>query len=122
MQLFKKEVLPIRTILISAFGTIKSVREAFVNDAVDFIEKPYDPAALVDVVKLAFINLPVSRNNLNLLTSREKEVHEMLIKGLHAKEIAKLLGNSSRTVESHKAHIFEKLNVKSTLELLANAG
>jgi DNA-binding NarL/FixJ family response regulator len=56
-----------------------------------------------------------------LLTPREEEIRSLLLKGLQAKEIASQLGISPRTVEAHKGRIFEKLKVKSTLELVVQA-
>ncbi len=121
LQIIKNEKLPMKTILISAFGTPKFVREAFISDAFDFIEKPYNPNELIEVVERAFANFPERSLTEGLLTKREEEIRTLLLKGLHSKEIAKKLGISPRTVETHKSKIFEKLKINSTLELLANS-
>ena len=54
---------------------------------------------------------------LNDLSDREMTVLRHVVAGLHNKEIAELLGNSSRTVEIHRANMFEKMGVKSAIEL-----
>jgi DNA-binding NarL/FixJ family response regulator len=58
------------------------------------------------------------RQKLARLTSREREVLEHAVRGLHAKEIAAALGISSRTVEVHKTRIMEKLEVRNIAELV----
>jgi FixJ family two-component response regulator len=121
LQIIKNERLLIKTILISAFSTPKFVRDAFISDAFDFIEKPYNPNELIEVVRRAFANFPPNSLNEGVLTKREEEIRTLLLKGMHAKEIAIKLDISKRTVETHKARIFEKLKINSTLELLANS-
>ena len=55
------------------------------------------------------------------LTPREKEVLRLIAKGMANKEISAALGVSSRTVESHRAHILAKLKLKSAAELVRYA-
>jgi two-component system response regulator NreC len=55
------------------------------------------------------------------LSQRELEVVELLAKGLCSKEIATILGINFNTVESHKEHIKEKMNVKTVVEIVVNA-
>ena len=55
------------------------------------------------------------------LSQREFEVVELLAKGLCSKEIATILGINFNTVESHKEHIKEKMNVKTVVEIVVNA-
>ncbi len=52
------------------------------------------------------------------LTDREREVMELVVKGLSSKAIAKSLGISYRTVEVHRSHILEKLGVRTVPELI----
>lgn len=51
------------------------------------------------------------------LTSREISILSLMLNGYTNKEIATKLGNSSRTIEIHRASIFEKMNVKNAIEL-----
>lgn len=57
----------------------------------------------------------------NELTSREKEVIEMLCKGLSVKDIAEAFCVSSRTIDNHKANIMRKLGFHNTVELVKYA-
>lgn len=52
------------------------------------------------------------------LTSRQREVLQLLAEGKSAKEIAKILHISTRTVEFHKYHIMEELGIKTSAELV----
>ena len=51
------------------------------------------------------------------LTDREREVLQLLAEGQTAKEIAGALGVSAKTVDSHRHHVMEKLQVESVAEL-----
>ncbi len=52
------------------------------------------------------------------LTSRQREVLQLLAEGKSAKEVAKILHISTRTVEFHKYHIMEELGIKTSAELV----
>ncbi len=121
LQIIAGKRLPKKVIMISEYGTPRSVRDAFKAEAFDFIEKPYDPNELIESVRRAFAALPEDPSSERLLTPREEEIRTLLLKGMSAKEIAIQLGISPRTVETHKGHIFEKLQVKSTLELVVHS-
>ncbi len=60
-------------------------------------------------------------NKLNSLTDREKEILVLVVDGLSNKEISYKLFISLRTVETHKTHILQKLELKSTIELVKYA-
>jgi FixJ family two-component response regulator len=114
--------LPI--IIMTAHGDVPSARAAFQAQAVDFLEKPFDHAQLRVAIETAFSREGgrLERNGdaakLAALTVREREVLEHAAKGLHAKEIAALLGISPRTVEVHKTRIMEKLGARNVAELV----
>ena len=55
------------------------------------------------------------------LTKREKEIIKLVVEGLTNKEIAEKLCISIRTVDSHKNNIMQKLNLKSSVELVKYA-
>ena len=57
-------------------------------------------------------------DRLNLLTSREKEVLDLIVAGNTNKEIAYHLGISDKTVEVHRARIMDKTGVRSVQELM----
>ena len=115
-------------VIITAHGDVPAARAAFLGQAVDFIEKPFDDGQLRRAIETAFA-LETERlgsaelrradaAKLERLTAREREVLEHAVNGLHAKEIASRLGISSRTVEVHKMRIMEKLEVRNIAELV----
>lgn len=115
-------------VIITAHGDVPTARAAFLGQAVDFLEKPFDNVQLSNAIDTAFaieerrIRLHGDRRavaaKLARLTSREREVLDQAARGLHAKEIAGVLGISPRTVEVHKTRIMEKLGVRNVAELV----
>lgn len=111
-------------IVMTAHGDVRSARAAFQAQAVDFLEKPFQHAQLLAAIETAFSREGVrlertgDAEKLASLTEREREVLAHAAKGLHAKEIAALLGVSPRTVEVHKTRIMEKLQVRNIGELV----
>jgi FixJ family two-component response regulator len=99
--------------------------------AMDFIQKPFDEAALVSLVErmLAQANesfaesqQAASRDALMAkLTGREAQVLERIVAGRLNKQIADDLGISIKTVEAHRANIMEKLNANTVADLLKTA-
>jgi RNA polymerase sigma factor (sigma-70 family) len=118
--------LPI--IIMTAHGDIATVRTALRSGAVDFLEKPVGPDALLGAVRTALDvdaarrraaqDAEDTRQRLSVLTARERQVMELVAKGCHNREIATTLGISPRTVEVHKARVMEKLQVQSVPELV----
>lgn len=115
------------TIVITAHGDVAAARQAFLADAVDFIEKPFDGDQLLCAIDRALAGLrlitdaraaPPSRATHDVLSAREREVMALMIKGLHNRRIAEELGISHRTVEVHKARVMEKLGVSNLIELV----
>lgn len=115
-------------IIITAHGDVPTARIAFQNQAVDFLEKPFDHAQLLAAIAAAFgregerLQQSAARQadagKLARLTPREREVLELAALGLHAKEIGARLDISPRTVEVHKTRIMEKLGVRNLAELV----
>lgn len=115
-------------VIITAHGDVATARAAFLSQAVDFLEKPFDNAQLCAAIESAFAleERRIQRDDgwrrdaekLGRLTAREREVLEQAARGLHAKEIAAALGISPRTVEVHKTRIMEKLGVRNVAELV----
>jgi two-component system response regulator FixJ len=96
--------------------------------AIDFLEKPFDDEALLDAVRRALAEskrlLEIesvaagAAGRLATLTPREREVFDLLVTGLSTKAIANELGASPRTIEVHRARVFEKLEARSLPELV----
>ena len=55
------------------------------------------------------------------LSDREFEVYEMIGRGMAPREIARTLHLSVKTIETHRAHIKEKLGISTALELIRHA-
>lgn len=117
--------LPI--IFITGHGDVPMAVSALKRGAFDFIEKPFDDNALVDIVQSALEE--DARNQarrtarvdvaarLEQLTGREREVMGLILAGKFNKVIADELNISMRTVEVHRARVFEKMGVRSAVEL-----
>ncbi|MCZ6526310.1 MAG: response regulator [Gammaproteobacteria bacterium] len=118
--------LPI--IFITGHGDVDMAVEAFKSGAVDFIQKPYHEQSLLDSINDA-LELDASTRNKNQqaealeqhraeLTTREREVMDLLLQGNTNNLIGESLGISPRTVEVHRQHILQKYNVKSVTQLM----
>lgn len=113
-------------IVITAHGDVAAARQAFLADAVDFIEKPFDGAQLLGAIEAALGRRTDAGDRPTAgphptqgqLSPREREVMALMVKGLHNRRIAEELGISPRTVEVHKARIREKLGVSNLVELV----
>lgn len=115
------------TIVISGHGDIQACRLAFRNGAVDFLSKPVDEQDLIDAIQRAqdVLGRALDRSAekaetlalLAALTPREHEVLDRIAGGFTTRQIAKGLGLSPRTVESHRAAIGAKLGTTSQAEM-----
>jgi two-component system response regulator FixJ len=108
----------IPTILVSGHGDIPLAVRAMKAGAVDFIEKPYEDTAILGAVAHALRGFPQAPeaeaiHQTALLSPREREVLVGLVAGKPNKAIAHELGISPRTVEVHRAHVMDKLGVRS---------
>jgi two-component system, LuxR family, response regulator DctR len=114
-------------IFLTGHGDVPTAVAAVKRGAFDFVEKPFSDNALVDRTLQA---LAASREHLEAarsktqaarclaeLTDREREVMQLVIEGKPNKLVADALGISVRTVEVHRARVFDKMNVKSAVEL-----
>lgn len=99
--------------------------------AVDYLEKPWQPAALLTAVSAALAELRTdtersqarddAKLRIGALSPREREVLEGLLAGGTNKSIGRALGLSPRTVEIHRAHVMEALGVKTLPEAVLMA-
>jgi two-component system response regulator DctR len=102
--------------------------DAVKRGAFDFCEKPFSDNALVDRVVQALAQSAAVlaqrqhrrdlQDRLNALTEREQAVMRLVATGLPNKLVADELQISVRTVEVHRSRVFEKMNVKSAVELV----
>jgi two-component system response regulator DctR len=113
--------LPI--IFLTGHGDVPMAVDTLKRGAFDFFEKPFNDNKLMDRVQEAFAasrqagEAAAVQARLQALSAREREVLELILAGKMNKVIADQLGISMRTVEVHRAHIFDKMNVKTAVEL-----
>jgi two-component system response regulator DctR len=119
---------PLPVIFLTGHGDIPLAVSALKQGAFDFVEKPFNDNELVDRVLRALqadaareaareFNAELAARSAQL-TSREREVMELIVAGLYNKVIADRLGIAVRTVEVHRARVFEKMGVRSAVELV----
>ena len=117
-------------IFLTGHGDVPTAVAAVKRGAFDFCEKPFSDNALVDRIEQAIARSAAVlaqrrvrgqlQSRLAELTQRERDVMELVARGLPNKLIADQLDISVRTVEVHRARVFDKMDVKSAVEL-ANA-
>jgi len=120
-----RSVLPV--IFLSGHADVPTAVDAVKRGAFDFCEKPFSDNALVDRIEQALqasseaIALRQVRRDhqarMASLTERERDVMQRVVAGLPNKLVADQLGISVRTVEVHRSRVFDKMNVKSAVEL-----
>ena len=119
---------PIPIIFVSAHGDIKMSVRALQRGALTFIEKPYDPQHMLDVIQDALRvarqrfgerrNRTELQGRIDALTVREREILALVLDGLPSKNIAKELGISVKTVDVHRTRIKEKTGAESIAVLV----
>jgi two-component system response regulator DctR len=123
---------PWPVLFLTGNGDVGMAVTAVKNGAWDFLEKPFQDNELVDRVEQALaaatavmdenLELRRLRQALVSLSPREREVLDELIRGHYNKNIADHLGITARTVEFHRANIFDKMGVDSAIELAHKLG
>ncbi len=114
-------------IFLSGHADVPTAVDAVKRGAFDFCEKPFSDNALVDRVEQALAQSAQSLlardcrqhllTRLTELTEREHDVMRLVVQGLPNKLIADQLDISVRTVEVHRGRVFDKMEVKSAVEL-----
>ena len=119
---------PLPVVFITGHGDVPMAVTTMKKGAMDFIQKPFQEEALVNLVermleqaRAAFAGHQQSASRdalLAKLTTRESQVLERIVAGRLNKQIADDLGISIKTVEAHRANIMEKLNANTVADLL----
>jgi FixJ family two-component response regulator len=126
----RQAALPV--IIITGHGDIAMAVRAMKAGAADFIEKPFNEQVLLDAVHRALAQArpgepPPSAVRAEIearvaaLTPREREVMLLIAEGRPNKVVATRLGLSTRTVETHRAKVMEKMQARSLAELVRMA-
>ena len=123
---------PWPVLFLTGNGDVNTAVAAVKSGAWDFMEKPFQDNELVDRVEQALAAASAVANSdqesrrlkqaLTSLSPREREVLDELIRGHYNKNIADHLGITPRTVEFHRANIFEKMGVSTAVELAHQLG
>jgi len=116
------------TVIITGHADVAVAVKAMKAGAVDFIEKPFSAAEILASIELALrcVGAPpgrrpeseVAASRFKLMSQREREVLQGLVKGFPNKTIAYDLGLSARTVEVHRARVMDKMQARSLSELV----
>ena len=127
-QLMRNARVDMPIIFVSGYGDVPSTASAMRYGAVDFLEKPVEGSRLLDAVSHAVELDAVRRDRrresedarllLAELTPREREVCDLVARGLLNKQIADEVGASERTVKIHRARALQTLGVTSVSELV----
>jgi len=115
-------------IMLTGHGTVEMCRRAFKAGAAEFLEKPVDDEQLLEALQQAVRQHvrsrersqadQAARERVAQLSEREREVLAFIVAGLTNKEIARELALSPRTVETHRANLFAKLESDSLAQLI----
>ncbi len=118
----------IPVIFITGHGDVPMAVEAMQHGAFDFLQKPFRDQDLLDRVQRALEKDRATRaqlseqdsirERLESLTAREREVLDLVTRGLANKVMAAELGVSQRTVEIHRARVMEKMGASSLAQLV----
>ena len=122
----RADALPV--VFLTGYGDIPMSVLAIKRGAVDFLTKPVDRDALIAAVTVALERDAARRernrnrqdldHNFSTLTVRERQVFAQVAEGRLNKQIAASLSTCERTVKAHRAHVMEKLHVRTVAELV----
>lgn len=122
-ELLVDQLPHVAIIFVSAHGDIKMSVRTMQRGAIDFLEKPYEPQHLLDVVQSGMVTARERwvehrhrtdvQAKLDSLTPREREILLLVVEGLPSQNIARRLGMSVKTVDVHRARIKAKTDAES---------
>ncbi|HQS20626.1 MULTISPECIES: response regulator [unclassified Acidovorax] len=125
LLLARGELAAMPVIFLTGHADVPTAVDAVKRGAFDFYEKPFSDNALVDRIEQALAQSGAHLEQLRQRSSlqvrlhdlTERDVMDLVVAGLPNKLIADQLEISVRTVEVHRARVFDKMQVKSAVEL-----
>ena len=124
----RRRGITLPVVVLTGHGDVNLAVRTIKGGAIDFIEKPFEKATLIHAIEDAFrrieetnkdqVDADEARTRLAVLTPRERDVLEGLVRGDPNKTIAYALGISTRTVEVHRANLMAKLGRRSLSDVL----
>ena len=118
-------------VFMTAHGDIPMVRKVMKSGAIEFLTKPFQKEELLSAIQQAFETSEARREEdavtqsvrarFATLSSREREVMEMMTAGLLTKQIAGNLNLSEVTVKLHRRHVMDKMHAESLAALVRMA-
>ena len=119
-------------IFVSGESTPQEIVDALKNGAADFLIKPFPNERLLKAIEKSLQEnakqIEVKNKAVNLqkivssLTSREREVCALILKGYDNKDVATFLKVQPDTIKKHRAQIYAKFDVENLAGLLSFAG
>lgn len=119
----RRATLEAPIIVVTAFADVDKVKRALNSGAAFFIEKPFTASELLEAIqrvlaeKGSVSHLVDRALTAAALTDKEATIARLLLKGLPSGEIARLEGNSDKTIRQHVSRIYAKFGVNSRSEL-----
>lgn len=115
-------------IIITGYGDVPTAVRAMRQGAVDFLQKPIDEQAMLELIQHCIERDADTRrkstrrreikSKIAKLTPREQEVMDLVVVGKSNKEVARALGISPKTVEVHRGRVMEKMRADSLADLV----
>lgn len=128
IDLLREQGVDQPVIMLTGHGTVEMCRRAFKSGVAEFLEKPVGDEQLLEAVQLAVRAHVASRERgaagrearerFATLSAREREVLARVVAGLTNKEIGRALACSPRTVETHRVHLSQKLQVETLAQMI----
>jgi FixJ family two-component response regulator len=119
---------PIPVIFITGHADVPMSVRAMKDGAVEFLTKPFRDQDLLDAIHQALNSDRAAReqrakaaelrHRYESLTPREREVMELVVRGMLNKQIAGQLGASEVTIKMHRGQVMHKMRAESVVELL----